>query len=167
VHQKGLDVLLEALPAVLRAQQVGLDIAGEGELRDELERAAAGLPVAFRGRIEGPRAVADYLRSLDVYVMPSRYEGLPNAMLEALSCGVPVVATDTPGMAEATRGAVRLVAPDDPPALAAAILQALRQPPSTSPPAWPSFEVAAVAHRRVFEQALARRRRGAVAAGDR
>ena len=96
VHQKGLDVLLAALPIVLATRSVEVDIAGDGALRDELERAASGLPIAFRGRIDGPHAVAEYLRSLDIYIMPSRYEGLPNAMLEALSCGVPVVATDAP-----------------------------------------------------------------------
>jgi glycosyltransferase involved in cell wall biosynthesis len=159
VHQKGLDVLLAALPTVLAARGIELEIAGDGELRDELERAATGLPVTFRGRIDGPSAVADYLRSLDVYIMPSRYEGLPNAMLEALSCGVRVVATEAPGMAEATRGAVRLVPPDDPEALAQAILHTLEQPATTSRPEWPSFEQAAVAHRSVFEHALVRRRR--------
>jgi glycosyltransferase involved in cell wall biosynthesis len=157
VHQKGLDVLLAALPIVLAARPVQVDIAGDGELRHELESAANGLPITFRGRIEGPNAVAEYLRSLDVYVMPSRYEGLPNAMLEALSCGVPVVATDAPGMAEATGGAARLVPPDDPQALAKAILQTLEQPPRANPAPWPSFEEAAVAHLHVFEQALARR----------
>ena len=154
VHQKGLDVLLAAVPIVLATRTVDVDIAGDGELRDDLEIAASGLPITFRGRIDGPRAVANYLRSLDVYIMPSRYEGLPNAMLEALSCGVPVVATDAPGMTEATGSRANLVPPDDPHALAQAILQTLEQPPIQDLIAWPSFREAAAAHLQIFELAL-------------
>jgi glycosyltransferase involved in cell wall biosynthesis len=158
IHQKGLDVLVDAVRLVVRELDVQVEIAGEGELRAELERAATGLPVTFLGRIDGPRAVADYLRSLDLYVMPSRYEGLPNAMLEALACGLPVVATDAPGMAEATEHRVHLVAPDDPHALARAIVAALDRPTASEPSPWPSFDEAAAAHLEVFEKALRRHR---------
>lgn len=157
IHQKGLDVLLEAVKRVVRERDVQVEIAGEGELRADLERAASGLPVTFLGRIDGPPAVAEYLRSLDLYVMPSRYEGLPNAMLEALACGVPVVATDAPGMAEATDYMVRLVPSDDPDALARAIVETLDEPRASDPPIWPSFHEAAAAHLTIFEAALRRR----------
>lgn len=157
VHQKGLDVLVTAVRLVVREREVQVEIAGEGELRADLERAAADLPVTFLGRIDGPHAVADYLRSLNLFVMPSRYEGLPNAMLEALACGVPVVATAAPGMAEATDHQVELVAPDDPKALAQAIVAAVDRPTVTEPSAWPSFHEAAAAHLEVFRMALCRR----------
>src|SRR5205823_4200106 len=54
VHQKGFDVLLKALPLVLTERPVELVIVGDGELRPELERAAAGLPVTLPGSIDGP-----------------------------------------------------------------------------------------------------------------
>ena len=157
VHQKGFDVLLEALPTVTAQRPVRLVIAGEGELRPELEAAAEGLPVSFPGALQGPEAVADFLRSLDLFVMPSRYEGLPNAVLEALACGAPVVATDVPGMAEAAGAAARMVPAEDPQALAAAILSSLAEPPTGQAPAVDSFDEVARAHLRVFERAVARR----------
>jgi len=157
VHQKGFDVLLRALPAVAAQSPVRLVIAGEGELRPELQAAADGLPVSFPGALQGPRAVADFLRSLDLFVMPSRYEGLPNAVLEALACGVPVVATDVPGMAEAAGDAARMVPAEDPDALAEAILSSLAHPPTGQAPAVDSFDEVARAHLRVFDRAVARR----------
>ena len=113
-HQKGFDVLLSALPRVLDERDVEVVIVGDGELRGELERRAAGLPVRLPGALPGGAAVADFLRTLDLFVMPSRYEGLPNAVLEAMACGVPVVATDVAGMREAVGPELDLVAADDP-----------------------------------------------------
>ncbi len=157
VHQKGFDVLMKALPAVLAQRPVRVVVAGEGDLRGELEAAALGLPVSLPGAIQGAKAVADFLRGLDLFVMPSRYEGLPNAVLEALACGVPVVATDVPGMAEAAGSAARMVPPDDPSALASAILASLAEPHGGQAPPVASFDDVARAHLRVFEQAVDRR----------
>jgi glycosyltransferase involved in cell wall biosynthesis len=157
VHQKGFDVLLKALPAVLAERPVRLVVAGEGELRGELEHAAAGLPVSLPGALKGGGAVADFLRGLDLFVMPSRFEGLPNAVLEALACGTPVVATDVPGMAEAAGSAARIVPPDDPRSLAQAILAGLAEPATGKAPPVDSFETVARAHLQVFEHAVARR----------
>lgn len=159
VHQKGFDVLLAALPIVREQVDVQLTIAGAGELHDELARSAAGLPVTFVGAIKGAPAVADYLRSLDLFVMPSRYEGLPNAVIEAIACGVPVVASDVAGMREATGSAATLVPAEDPAALAGAIVGALRRPPTGNPPAVRSFDEVAADHAHVFELAVERRRR--------
>ena len=158
VHQKGFDILIQALPLVLAAVPAEVIIVGEGELRTALEEQARDLPVTFPGALEGPRAVADYLRGLDVFVMPSRYEGLPNAVLEAVACGIPVVATNTPGMREAAGPAVELVPAEDPSALAAALIAALRcdSPPALGPRPH-SFDDVAVHHRQVFELALRRR----------
>jgi glycosyltransferase involved in cell wall biosynthesis len=153
VHQKGFDVLLDALPAVLAHHDVELRIAGQGEERAALERRAVGLPVRFVGLLETPAAVAAFLRDLDLFVMPSRYEGLPNAVLEALACGLDVVATDAPGMRAALGDGGSLVPPDDPVALANAITDALSDRRPTPAAAIPSFADVAEAHLRVFEAA--------------
>jgi glycosyltransferase involved in cell wall biosynthesis len=153
VHQKGFDVLLDALPAVLARRDVELRIAGEGEERAALERRAAGLPVRFVGLLETPAAVAAFLRDLDLFVMPSRYEGLPNAVLEALACGLDVVATDVPGMFAASGDGTPLIPPDDPAALADAITAALTDQRAAPPVSIPSFADVAEAHLRVFEAA--------------
>ena len=157
VHQKGFDVLVDAVPYVQGKRDVEVVVAGEGELRAELEQQAAGLPVSFPGSVSGSPAVADYLRGLDLFVLPSRYEGLPNVVLEALACGVPVVATAVPGMAEATGSAARLVRPDDPLALAEAIIESLDEPPRGSAPPVRSFDDVAADHLAVFEIAMQRR----------
>ena len=158
VHQKGFDVLLAALPLVLERRSVELLIAGAGEDEASLRAAAVGLPVRFLGVLATPTAVAEFLRSLNVFVMPSRYEGLPNAVLEALACGVPVVATTAPGMAEATAGQARLVPSDDSAALAAAILETLEHD-GTRPVVTPAstFQEVAAKHLEVFERAVVRR----------
>ena len=155
VHQKGFDVLVDAVPYVLRKRDLEVVIAGEGELRADLERRARRLlPVSFPGAVSGAGAVADYLRGLDLFVLPSRYEGLPNVVLEALACGVPVVATSVPGMVEAAGSAARLVRPDDPLALADAIIESLDVPPRGTAPAARSFDDVAAEHLAVFELAI-------------
>ncbi len=156
--QKGYDVLLAALPTVLAERDVELVIVGEGELRADLERRAAGLPVQLPGPMPGGVAVADFLRGLDLFVMPSRYEGLPNAVLEAMACGVPVVATDVAGMREAVGPEIDLVAADDADALARAMLAQLAVPTVPVDTWQRSFDDVAAEHLQVFETALARRR---------
>jgi glycosyltransferase involved in cell wall biosynthesis len=156
IPEKGLDVLLAALPAILRTRPVVLTVVGDGPERARLERGARGLPVVFAGYMHAPSQIASFLRGLDVFVMPSRWEGLPNAVLEALACGVPVVATDVPGMAEAAAGNALLVPPGRPQALADAVSRALesRVRPTVSPR---SFDDVATTHLAVFDRAFGRR----------
>lgn len=157
VYQKGFDVLIASLPKVLAEYDIELEIAGQGELRGELEAQARGLPVRFVGLLEGPMSVASFLQGLDVFVMPSRYEGLPNAALEAAACGVAIVATDAPGM-RAALGHRPLVPCEDPDALATTIIAAIQGGVDYPQVDVPDFTEVADAHLGAFQIALHRRR---------
>lgn len=94
--EKGFDLLLQAWAALGR-QRDGwrLLIIGDGPLRAELEAQASDLDVAesieFAGLVEDPEAL---LVQADIYVLPSRIEGFPNALLEAMSLGLAAVSFD-------------------------------------------------------------------------
>lgn len=97
--QKGFDLLLPAL-AQLRATHPGahLTVFGDGPDRAKLEELARSLhletAVTFAGFTADP---IPFVRAADLFVLASRYEGFPNAALEALACGTGVVLTDCPG----------------------------------------------------------------------
>lgn len=115
--QKGVDVLLRAT-ADLDERVL---IVGDGPERENLEMLAGHLDVnaEFVGEVP-PDRVSDYLRRGKLFVLPSvRGEGLPNAVLEAMSIGLPVVVTDTGGVADAVIDGETgyVVKPDDEAAL--------------------------------------------------
>lgn len=123
VHRKGVDVLLEALASERRDDTLAW-IAGDGPERASLEAMASRLALADRVRFLGRRDdVPDLLEACDVFVLPSRQEGLGVAALEAMARGRPVVASAVGGLAEAVVSGETglLVPPDDAPALAAAL----------------------------------------------
>jgi glycosyltransferase involved in cell wall biosynthesis len=130
-REKGTDVLLDAMPTVLRNfPETQLIILGDGPLEAELKEQARKLgiesAVQFAGFQQNPWP---YLKHADFLVMPSRYEGLPNAALEALALGTPVIATDCPGAIreiQAGDDRVVLAAAEDPRALADAIISEAR-----------------------------------------
>ncbi len=127
--QKGHDVLLEAVARV--REPVSLTLAGDGPEKAALERHIARLDLGPRVRLAGfVDDVATLLDETDVVVLPSRFEGLPLAVLEAMAAGVAVVATRVPGTADViTDGQTGLlVPPEDPVALAAAIRRLARDP---------------------------------------
>jgi glycosyltransferase involved in cell wall biosynthesis len=138
--QKGLAVLLTALPAVVReVPNVHLDVVGQGPSREDFERLTAKLGLADRVTFHGPvPSVLPYLRAAHVLVAPSRAmpsgaaEGSPVVTKEAQAIGIPVVATDTGGMAETFPPEHRadLVPGDDPDALAAQIIALARDGPA-------------------------------------
>jgi len=118
-RQKGQDVLLAAWPAVsARRPDARLAILGGGELRGPLRRqASAG--VIFAGAVDDVRP---WYAAADVVVLPSRWEGLPLTLLEALAVGCPVVGSNIPGIAEELPvGAGALVPAGDAAALAEAV----------------------------------------------
>ena len=152
---KGFDVLVEAARRLTPDLDAEYVVVGEGPERAALERQAAGLPVRFPGGLHAPSAVADFLRTLDVFVLPSRSEGLPNVVLEAAACGLPVVSTRAPGIEGAAADAV-LVEPDDAAGLAAALREQALHPVRAHPLGVQSFEAVAEAHRDVYAAAAQR-----------
>ena len=131
-EQKGYTYLLQALPAV-QAQLPALKVVliGDGELRGALEAEAAALGVVPAVAFLGARADADVLYpALDLFVLPSLWEGLPTVALESMASGVPVVASAIPGTTELVVDGRTgwLAQPRDPASLAQAILRALADP---------------------------------------
>lgn len=123
--QKNLPCLLQAL-APLRERAWTLTLVGDGPDRAMLERTARSLGLADRVRFAGwadRDALPDVLRRADIYVFPSIQEGMPNTVLEAMACGLPVVACRIEGCEELVRHGETglLTPPDDAPALAEAV----------------------------------------------
>jgi glycosyltransferase involved in cell wall biosynthesis len=126
--QKGLDDLLAAAALVPEARFV---LAGDGPQRDHLIARTESLGLSGRVSFLGLRHdVPELLAGCDLFVLPSRYEGLPLAVLEAMAAGKPVVATAVAGTDEAVVPGLTglLVPPEDGPALAGAIRTVLGDP---------------------------------------
>ncbi len=131
-EQKGHRILIEAARRLHdRHIEFRVDIIGEGELRAALQRQIvhAGLDGIVRllgNRTDIPACLAD----IDVFVLPSLWEGLPFALLEAMAAGVPVVASAVDGILEVVNEGENglLVAPSDAAALAGALQRLLQNP---------------------------------------
>ncbi|HLF71121.1 MAG TPA: glycosyltransferase [Dehalococcoidia bacterium] len=126
--EKGVRYLVEAFALLRRrlGERAVLRLAGEGPERAKLEALARELGVAdaveFCGWLEHD-ALPAFLGSLDVFVLPSTYEGFGVSAVEASAAGLPIVATNVHGIPDVVRHSVTglLVAPKDPQALADAI----------------------------------------------
>ena len=122
-HYKGHDVLIDAVAlAVARGLAVELTIVGDGRYRAELEARAGGARVRFVGQLPPGGPVRALLDAADVFVLASRAEGLPRALIEAMARGVPGLGTRVGGIPELLPDD-RLVPPGDPGALTQAILR--------------------------------------------
>ncbi len=129
VPAKGLDVLLEAFRLIAGKTAAHLILLGEGPLRPKLESMIREMEltgrVYFGGFQDNPLL---WMREANLLVLPSRHEGLPNVLIEALACGTQIVATDCPGgsaeiLEEGKYG--QLVPVENPEALAKAMLRSL------------------------------------------
>jgi sugar transferase (PEP-CTERM/EpsH1 system associated) len=119
---------LEVAPQ-LRAT-LRLIVVGDGPLRNEVNRVLAEGKASHLAWLSGARDdIADVLGALDVFVLPSRAEGISNTILEAMASGLPVIATDVGGNGELLAGDTGiLVPPDDVEALSQALLHYARNP---------------------------------------
>lgn len=135
--EKGLKYLLDAMPQLLKVYpDVKLSLVGDGPLRPEVERTIRKLGIAKSVILTGMvshEQVPVYLRSSAIFVMPSLSEGLPLVMLEAMSIGLPVVATWVGGVPDVVIGEGAnqtglMVPPEDADALASALIELLDDP---------------------------------------
>lgn len=129
-REKGADVFLDALARLDGTEAVGV-IIGEGRERAGLQADARRLGIESRLRWLGLRPAAGrYMAAFDAFVLSSRTEGTPIALLEAMAAGVPVVAAAVGGVPAVVADAEEalLVAPEDPVALAQALQRTLDDP---------------------------------------
>jgi glycosyltransferase involved in cell wall biosynthesis len=129
-EEKCLPVLLDAFAHIARPGRK-LVIVGSGPMREQLEEQCRHLSLTSYCHFEPTtHAVASWLHSMDVFVLPSRTEGLSNALMEAMACGCAVVASEVGGNPELVRpGKTGLLFPSgDAPALAAALEKLAEHP---------------------------------------
>ena len=134
VHQKGLDLLIQAFARLPDPAEGAwrLVLVGDGPERKSLEamalREGLGDRVVFEGFQPNP---SSYMARASIFVLPSRFEGMPNALLEAMAAGLPVIVSDaSPGPLEMVEPGVHgLVVPsDNADALAAALARLMADP---------------------------------------
>lgn len=128
VYQKGLDVLLAALAPLAAETDFHLELIGDGDERAGLEAEARRRGFAPKLTFSGWLArdeIARRYRAAEVFVFPSRDEGMPNVVLEAMASGLPIVATAIAGSEELVRDGINgLLVPSE---NAAALTGALRR----------------------------------------
>ena len=134
VGEKGLDDLVEAVARLSAGgRDVRVDLLGDGPARSAIEDRARAAGVADRlawhGEVTDRATYLSIIRAADLFVLPSRAEGVPKVLVDAMASGVPVIASRTGGI-ESVVGEGRgwLVRPADPSALAGTIERAIADP---------------------------------------
>ena len=131
-EQKGHRHLVAAVPAIAAAiPDLKVLLVGDGRLRGDLEGQVQELGLQQVVHFLGTRRdLARLYRAMDVFVLPSLWEGLPLVLLKAMAAGLPVIATRVSGVEEVIRDGVngRLVPPGQAEALAQAVLELAAQP---------------------------------------
>jgi len=133
IERKGIDYLLRSIPPI--KEKIGntfeVWIVGEGNLEQQLKGLARQLGVAdvvsFKGCIEHSR-LPDIYASSDIFVLPSLSEGMSNSILEAMACGLPIIATDTGGTKELINGNGVILPTEDAEGIADAISKLNEEP---------------------------------------
>jgi glycosyltransferase involved in cell wall biosynthesis len=145
-YQKAPEDFLAAMRQLGRPDVIGVWIGG-GELADHVRRLSSRQPEA-RVVLAGERTdVPEVLPAFDVFALPSRYEGLPTAVVEAMMCGIPVVATAVNAVADVVvPGETGLLVPPRRPDLMADAVRYLLDRPAVA------ARMAAMAHARLGER---------------
>lgn len=125
-HQKGQDLAIRALARVAD-QTVRLRFVGDGDERESLEALAVRVGVSGRVEFSGFDDPLPHLRAADIVLLPSRWEGMSLALLEAMSCGAAIITTDVSG-AEVLDGVGVVVPVEDVGAMVEAIDSLLADP---------------------------------------
>ncbi|MEW5784943.1 MAG: glycosyltransferase family 4 protein [Bacillota bacterium] len=102
IERKGYRYLIEAIKNM---PNVELKLIGDGKLKEELEELARKyrVQVKFMEKVKHEH-IAEHLRKADIFILPSLNEGMSNAVIEAMACGLPVITTDTGGSQELIKG---------------------------------------------------------------
>jgi glycosyltransferase involved in cell wall biosynthesis len=130
-REKGADVMLDAIAECDPSWQ--LSMIGDGPERDCLSKQAAKLGIGDRVTWHGPVPNAgSLLAAFDAFVLSSRTEGTPIALLEAMHAGVPVVATGVGGVPDVVGPAHALLVPPERPQMIARALEAIARGPSAA-----------------------------------
>lgn len=129
-HQKGLDLLLDAVPSLLTGFPDAQVVIGgrSGNQSALLEAKSHRLPAGVVRFLGARRDVGDLLVAADVFVLPSRWEGLGSVLLEAMALEIPIVATDLPPVREILGSHAILVPAERPRVLAEAVGAVLADP---------------------------------------
>jgi glycosyltransferase involved in cell wall biosynthesis len=130
-EQKAHRYLFDAMASTPELAPLHLIVVGDGDLRDEVRAHADRLGLSARVHFLGARRdLGDLLGAIDVFVMPSLWEGLPLSLVLAMGAGLPVVATRVAGIPEVVQDGVTglLVPPADVPALGSALARLVADP---------------------------------------
>ncbi len=128
-YMKGVDILLKSIASLQTGDsKISCDIIGDGPCRKTLQQLACELDIADKVTFAGACAnIVPYLHKASCFVLPSRSEGMPNVILEAMACGLPIIATLVGGTPDIIKDEYNglLIPPDDIPALSFALTRML------------------------------------------